>query len=218
MKKELTPNQAKVLKTIKEFIQERGFSPTFGELKQLLSEKSLPLKSNNSVAQYLNVLQDRGYIQKFNKARGIRVISGGIRNFVSLPLLGRANCGEALSYADDVAEDYIDISNEYIEGNEENYFFLNAVGDSMNKSGIKDGDLVLVKKIEGNPNENQSVVAVINGLGTIKKFRHIDSTPVLLPNSTNPEHKPIILHPDDQVSICGKVVRVFNFSTMENKN
>lgn len=218
MEKNLTTNQEKVLQTIKGFIEKKGFSPTFEELREALSKKGLILKSNNSLVQYLESLEKKGVIQRFNKARGIRLLNETVKNFVAVSLLGQANCGQALSFAEDVAEDYINISKEYVRDNEKDFFFLKAVGDSMDKAGIKNGDLVLVKRTEAEPSKNQIVVAVINGLGTIKKFRKIDGTPVLVPDSTNPEHQPIILHPDDQVSICGKVERVFNFSTMESNS
>jgi len=215
MERNLTTKQSKVLSAIRDFIGKKGVSPTFEELREILAKKGLELKSNNSVVQYLNVLEEKGFIQKFSKKRGIRVLTGIIKNFIPVPLMGQADCGEALNCADNRVEDYINISKEYVKGNKNDYFFVKASGDSMNLSGIKSGDLVLVKKIEGEPSENQDIIAVINGLGTIKKFRKVEGTPVLVPNSTNLRHQPIILHPDDQIYICGKVERVFNFSTME---
>ena len=215
MDKELTQKQSKVLSAIKEFINKKGFSPTFEELRKLLAKKGMELKSNNSLVQYLNTLEEKGFVQNFKKARGIRLLNESVKNFVAVPLLGNANCGEALSFADDRIEDFINISKKHIIGDQNDYFFIKAVGDSMDRSKIESGDLVLVKKLEREPQPNNTVVAVINGLGTIKKFQEIDGVPVLLPNSTNANHQPIILHPDDQINICGEVERVFNFSAME---
>jgi len=215
MNKELTQKQSKVLSAIKESINSKGFSPTFEELRESLAKKGMKLKSNNSLVQYINALEEKGFVQNFKKARGIRLLSESVKNFIAVPLLGNANCGEALSFADNHIEDFINISKEYIQGNQNNYFFVKASGDSMNKSKINNGDLVLVKKPEEESQPDDIVVAVINGLGAIKKFQKIDGAPVLLPNSTNIKHQPIILHPDDQINICGKVERVFNFSAME---
>jgi len=214
MYNKLTQNQKKVLDAIKYFIGKKGISPTFVELRKILSEKGMSLKSNNSILQYLNALEKKGFIQRFNKPRGIRILNKDVGNFLSLPLLGQADCGEALSFADDIAEDFINISKKYIKGNEQDYFFVKASGDSMNKSGINHGDLVLVRRVNGEPDENKDIVAVVNGLGTIKRFTRINGIPVLMPNSTNAEHQPIILHPDDQIYVAGVVERVFNFSTM----
>ena len=216
MNKELTQKQSKVLSAIKEFINKKGFSPTFEELRESLAKKGMELKSNNSLVQYLNTLEEKGFVQNFKKARGIRLLNESVKNFIAVPLLGNANCGEALSFADNHIEDFINISKKHITGDQNDYFFVKAIGDSMNKSKINSGDLVLVKKLQRKPRINDIVVAVINGLGTIKKFQEIDGMPVLLPNSTNATHQPIILHPEDQINICGEIERVFNFSAMEN--
>jgi len=213
--KELTQKQLKVLSAIKEFINKKGFSPTFEELRKSLAKKGMELKSNNSLVQYISVLEGKGFVQNFKKVRGLRLLSETVKNFVAIPLLGNANCGEALSLADNYIEDRINISKKHIKGNQNDYFFIKAVGDSMNKSKINSGDLILAKKLPGKPQHDNIVVAVINGLGTIKKFQEIDGVPVLLPDSTNANHQPIILHTEDQINICGKVERVFNFSAME---
>ena len=215
MNKELTQKQSKVLSAIKEFINRKGISPTFEELRKLLAKKGMELKSNNSLVQYVSVLEEKGFVQNFKKTRGIKLLNESVKNFIAVPLLGNANCGEALSFADDYIEDRINISKKHIKENQNDYFFVKAIGDSMNKSKINNGDLVLVKKMQEKPRLGDIVVAVINGLGTIKKFQEVNGIPVLLPNSTNVKHQPIILHSEDQVNICGEIERVFNFSAME---
>ncbi len=216
MNKKLTVKQEKVLKTIEEFVKKEKISPTFRELRKELARKGLELKSNNSLVQYLGTLEEKGFVQKFEKARGIRLLQEVASGLVEISLLGNANCGEALNFAEDYEEDSISISKKYIKGNKRDYFFVKAIGDSMNKAKIESGDLVLVKKIKGDPNLGDRVVAVINGLGTIKKYHKINEyTPVLMPESRNEEHQPIILHKDDQINICGKVEKVFPFSIFQ---
>ncbi|MBU3925219.1 hypothetical protein KJ854_04760 [Patescibacteria group bacterium] len=217
MDNKLTKNQNIVFLAVNSFFQRRGCLPTLKEIKDILKTKGLKLKSINSVVQYLKTLEQKGYIERFSKARGIKILKESTDNFVEIPLLGNANCGEALSFADDRIEDFISISKRHIKDNQNDYFFVKAIGDSMNKkSGIKNGDLVLAKKIEEEPELNSNVVVVINGMGVIKKFQKINDEPVLLPDSTNTKHQPIILHSDDQIHICGKVEKVFGFSAMEN--
>ncbi len=215
-KTKLTTNQEKVLKAIKSFLNKNGKAPTFTELREELLKQKMELKSNNSIVQYLDALENKGYIQKFNKARGIRVLEESLDNFVAIPLLGQANCGEPLSFASDIIEDYINISKKYIKDVKEKYFFLKASGDSMNKADINNGDLVLVKKTDNPPVDNKIVVATINGLGTIKKFKKTKKNPVLMPESTNSKHQPILLHEDDDINIVGEVMEVFSMSFMEN--
>jgi len=110
MNKELTQKQKTVLKSVKEYIMKVGKSPTFTELRLLLSKSGLILKSNNSLAQYLKVLEEQGYIEKTSDKRGIKLLETLETTFCEVPLLGNANCGEALSYADGIIEQYIQIS------------------------------------------------------------------------------------------------------------
>ncbi len=216
MNKNLTKKQQKVLKAIEEFIEKNQKSPTFKELRTKLHKKGMELKSNNSLVQYLGILEEKGFVQRFGKARGVRLLNDTLENLINIPLLGNANCGEALNFAEDYIEDLISISKKYIKGDKNDYFFIKAVGDSMNKANIESGDLVLAKKIKGEPKLGDRVVAVINGLGTIKKFHKIDEyTPVLMPESRNQGYQPIILHRDDRISICGRVEKVFPFSIFQ---
>jgi len=50
------------------------------------------------------------------------------------------------------------------------------------------------------------VVALINDEATVKEFRVLDGAVALVPHSTNPKHKPIILQ--DDFMIQGVVVKV----------
>ncbi len=216
MDKQLTKKQRIVFNVIKKFIEDRKKSPTFSELKSLLFKQGMKIRSNNSISQYLNVIEDKGYIQRIGKYRSIKLLSENSKNFVSLPLFGKVNCGEALNFADDNIEKYISISKKYARENKQKYFFVEAVGSSMDKENINDGDLILAKKIDREPEINEKIVAVINGLATVKKYQKINNDPVLMPNSTSNKHQPIILHPDDQIFIAGKVEKVFNFSKINS--
>ena len=68
----------------------------------------------------------------------------------------------------------------------------------MNEAGIQPGDLVLVR--QQNVAENgQRVVALIDDDATLKEFQHKGNAVALVPRSSNPKHKPIILERDFQV-------------------
>jgi len=73
----------------------------------------------------------------------------------------------------------------------------------MNKSGIGDGDLVLVRQ-QMTAEEGEKVVALINDEATIKHFHREDDLIVLKPSSTDKKHKPIVL--SDEFMIQGVVV------------
>lgn len=212
MSEQLTQKQKIVLDALRSFIAREGHSPTLKELGVFLKTKKMKMASLNGPVQYLKALEGKGYVQRFPRPRGIRLLEGNIKNFVEIPLVGNADCGEPLSFADDQVEDYINVSKKIIRGDKKDYFFVKAVGDSMDREGINNNDYVLARKTHDVEN-GANVLAVINGLGTIKKVRKDNDKLVLMPSSTNPKHKPIVLHPEDDVLICGKVERVIKSST-----
>jgi len=179
--------------------------------KALCEDKKISLVGRANTAHYIKY--DKNLIQK-TKQKKSNVNKGfiqSIKDIIDIPVLGTADCGEPLSFADDYIEDHVQISKKFIRGNKDDYFFVKAQGDSMNKEGIKNKSYVLIKKGQNVSGNGENVLAVVNGLGTIKKLYRQKDAVLLSPSSTNSHHKPIVLHPDDEVSICGQIDRVFNF-------
>ncbi len=57
------------------------------------------------------------------------------------------------------------------------------------------------------------VLVVIDGLATVKTYRTLDGKNiVLMPESTDPKHKPIFLTDEDNFVINGKVIDVLKLS------
>ena len=81
---------------------------------------------------------------------------------------------------------------------------LRAVGDSMNKAGINDGDLVLVRQ-QMTASNGDIVVALIDDEATIKRLRLRKDHVVLKPDSTSLAHCPIVLERDFRIQ--GVVVK-----------
>ena len=199
--------------TSAEVIQVSNFSRAYVNrfFKALCEEKKISLVGRANTAHYIKY--DKNLIQK-TKEKKFNVNKGfiqSIKDIIDIPVLGTADCGEPLSFADDYIEDHIQISKKFIKGNKEDYFFVRAQGDSMNKEGIKDKSYVLVRKGQNVSGHGENVLAVVNGLGTIKKLYCQKDAIFLSPHSTNPKHKPIVLHPNEEIFICGQVNRVFNF-------
>jgi len=87
---------------------------------------------------------------------------------------------------------------------------LRVRGDSMNKAEvagvrIESGDLVLIRQ-QTTAQPRDIVVALIDGEVTIKRFIPGPGYFILMPESANPKHHPIVLH--DEFSIQGVIVRV----------
>jgi len=123
---------------------------------------------------------------------------------VSVPLVGSVACGMP-SLAEQEPEAMIEVSTKLATPGH-TYFLLRARGTSMNKSGIKDGNLVLVRQ-QPAAERGDKVVALINDDATIKLFYPEKNMVILKPNSTDKEHKPIIL--SDEFLIQGVVVASF---------
>lgn len=128
-------------------------------------------------------------------------------NLIKIPILGVIKAGEPI-----FAEQNI-IGYEYVDKkdiSDGDYFYLIVKGDSMNKSRIEDGDMVLVRS-QNDVNDGDIAIVLINGCeATLKRVYKTKDALILQPDSTNPKHKPIILNsanslPSD-VKILGKVI------------
>jgi uncharacterized protein len=123
---------------------------------------------------------------------------------VRIPLVGSAPCGNPLLGKENI-EEYIDVPKNKIRPGAK-YFIVRADGDSMNKAGINDGDIVLCRFAEKGETGDK-VVALLGGENvTIKYYDKKDGLRILLPKSTNPKHQPII--PEEGDSVQGIVQEV----------
>ena len=75
---------------------------------------------------------------------------------IDIPLFESVGCGELL-YADPNIQEMISVRKDYISKGSK-YFALRVSGDSMNKAGINNGDVVLCVK-NYRPEEGKKVVA-----------------------------------------------------------
>ena len=124
---------------------------------------------------------------------------------VNIPLFESVGCGE-LMLADPTVQEMIPVRKDYMSEGAK-YFVLRTRGDSMNKAGINDGDLVLCRK-DYHPEVGNKVVALIGDDATIKEFHRENDCVILKPCSTNPEHKPLKFTSNEEIKVQGVVVRV----------
>jgi len=192
----LTHKQEEFFNILADYIRREKIPPTNREILKMMG-----LKSPRSVAQYLDALEEGGYIQRGKGARNIKIIKSPYDNnnsskTVKVPVVGYVPCG-APFLAEENIEKQIVVS-EKIAKRPYKYFMLRAVGDSMNKAGINDGDLVLVRQ-QMTANDGDIVVALIDDEATIKKLGLHKDHITLEPNSTNPNHCPIVLERDFRI-------------------
>jgi repressor LexA len=129
---------------------------------------------------------------KLTVLKDVELTRGGAYT-INIPLVGVAPCGAPL-LAEENVEGFVAISKDLARP-PHRYFLLRAIGDSMNKAGIKSGDLVLCRQ-QNSASDGERVVAVVDDEATIKEFRKSGDVVLLTPRSTNKKHRPIVVQKD----------------------
>jgi repressor LexA len=150
-------------------------------------------------------LERKGFIHraKFQK-RSIELVGEGQSPTIQLPVLSAAGCDNASIIADRIYDEYIDVSQQMLNRkNPENVVAIKAVGQSMVDAGIYDGDYVITE-ITPEAEENDLVVAVVDGMAVVKKISFANNAVILNPVTSDKSYRPIIVQQNFQ--IFGKVI------------
>lgn len=186
-------------------------SLTLRQLGNLIGEK-LPQK----VKHHLSQLERKGFVLIDRKNKKISRISNRAKAgdiFISIPIVGAANCGPTTIYADQNIEGYLKISKR-LAPNKKSVFALRAEGNSLNKANIcgknvETGDFVIVDSENTSPHDGDYVVSVIDGMANIKKYRlDKDNSIIALLSESTQNYSPIFIHESDDFRISGKIVEV----------
>ena len=195
----LTEKQEAVLKFIEKYQLSFGKSPTLREMRE-----HFQVSSDNSVLKHLKALQDKGFIQKDDTPRGIKLLSQikeklQAVNSIKLPVLGYIPAGGPV-----VSEEYInswmDVGQDLVK-NAKDFFILEVTGSSMIDAGIFEGDLVVVKS-QVEPSNGDIVVALVDSENTLKRFIKKDGKVYL--KAENKDYQDI--YPENELSVQGVVV------------
>ena len=107
-------------------------------------------------------------------------------------------------YAEENIEEYIS-TNVKDDGE---YFALRVKGDSMDAAHIFEGNLLIVRHQDMVENGEIAIIMINNEDATVKRFYCDGKTVTLMPQSTNPKHKPQIYDTNKTiVRIIGKVIK-----------
>ena len=121
-----------------------------------------------------------------------------------IPILGRIAAGAPI-YAEENIEGYTFTD---LNGGAE-YFALRVRGDSMNAARIFDGDIVIIRRQDIVENGEIAAVLIDDQDATLKRFSRSGNIVTLMPQSTNPKHKPFVYDlKETNVQILGLVVKV----------
>ncbi len=201
MQQLLSYKQKRVLDNIRLYLTAKGEPPTLEELKT-----NLGLKSVRTVVQYLEVLEEKGYIvRRKNAWRNIELRNAdGGWGTVSIPVVANVGCDDLSVFAQEQADEFIEVDKHIVEEAGE-IVAVRAVGDSMNDAGINSGDYILVQ-FTNNVQNGDRVAAIVGDMVTVKRLERRDGVTILYPESKDPKYKPIILR--ENFKITGKVLCV----------
>jgi len=180
---------------IRNSIVHRGKAPTVRELAA-----GLEYRSPRSASDVLDSLQARGIVKRGADGK-LRLTKDPEEDqfharTIDVPLVGTVAAGNPI-LAEENIQAMIPVSVSLARP-PHRYFLLRVRGDSMNKAGIEDGSLVLVRQ-QNDANDGEKVVALIDDEATVKILRRSGDTVLLMPNSTNKKYKPIVLNQEFQV-------------------
>jgi repressor LexA len=195
----LTRRQKEMWDYLEDYIAVHGYAPTLEEIGAHFGLSSLA-----TVHKHLSNLESKGLItRKWNLSRAIEITPPQkTAQAVELPLLGRVAAGAPIEAIE--TQDTLTIPENFVR-RPHNAFALRVQGESMVGEGILNGDYVVVEKRPAADN-GETVVAVMNGEATVKKFYRERGGKVRL-QPANPHLHPIVVREKD-VEIRGVVVAV----------
>ncbi|MDO9496725.1 MAG: transcriptional repressor LexA [Nocardioides sp.] len=215
----LTPRQLRVLATIKDSIEMRGYPPSMREIGE-----SVGLTSSSSVAHQLKTLEEKGFLKRDpNRPRALEVflpeVMAARRSMSSaeetsydetgvgdatpqatyVPVVGRIAAGGPI-LAEERVTDVFPLPKQLVGDGQ--LFLLEVSGDSMVDAAICHGDYVVIRQ-QPTANNGEIVAAMIDGEATVKTFQKKDGQVWLLPH--NDAYEPI---DGTHATILGKVTAV----------
>ena len=193
----ISPKKQRFVDFIRDFTYDNNRPPTFVEIMS-----GLDIRSLGTINWYVNELEQEGVLQRIrgkNGKRALSILEQRIQN--RLPLLGLIAAGHPLDVFED--SEYMNVPPKYIKANN---YVLKVNGNSMINDQVRDGDYVIVKKIETAHN-GETIVALINNEATLKRYYIGDDGVELHPE--NPDFDIIHVKPTDDFQINGIVLAVF---------
>ncbi|WP_432495511.1 transcriptional repressor LexA [Kineococcus gypseus] len=207
----LTARQRRVLETIREAVERRGYPPSMREIGQAVG-----LTSPSSVAHQVKTLERLGHLRKDpRRPRTLEVVTPGPGHGVLtadaattaderpavtyVPVVGRIAAGAPV-LAEQLVEEVFPLPAQLVGAGR--HFMLRVVGDSMVDAAICDGDWVVVRQ-QPTAENGDVVAAMIDGEATVKVLQRRDGHVLLLPR--NDLYQPI---DGDDATVLGRVTAV----------
>lgn len=198
----LTPKQQKLLKFLKDYSLASDQPPSLREIASYLNVKHL-----STAHFHLKALEKKGLL-KFSRSK----LEFNGEPKLRLNFYGYISAGQPFQPSQE--QSYIDIP-RWILGDlhPDQVYVVRARGNSMVNENILDGDYLIVKAC-AEAKDGETVIAILDGEATVKKFYRYKDKIVLKP--ANPAYESIILCDDRarSLEIQGVVIglyRRYNF-------
>lgn len=196
----LTKRQKEILDFIEEFLEKKGYSPSFEEIAEAFGYASLA-----TVHEHLSNLERKGYIRKsYNESRSLELVREEVVGYaVDLPLLGSVAAGLPIEAVQDTER--LAVPADMLRRGRDNYV-LRVQGNSMIEEQIRDGDFIVVAA-QPNAEDGEMVVALVGGESVTVKKLYRESGGNIRLQPANEAMEPLLV-PADDVSVQGVVVGV----------
>lgn len=147
----------------------------------------------STVHQHLVALRKKGLIDSTSrKDRNTRVHN--IPKLVRIPLLGEIAAGLPIDIFED--PEPIFVSTDLVKSSFGHYA-LKVVGNSMIEDNIENGDTVVIRVQNYLSNPKETIVAIVDGGATLKRFGGIDSEGQVTLLPRNSKMNPIFVNAND---------------------
>ena len=200
----LTEKQSAVLQFIEDYQLEHGSSPTLREMREFFG-----VSSDNSILKHLKALEEKGYIEKDDTPRGIKLLSSVKERLQSnefkLPLLGMVPAGGPV-LTEEYIEDWLNVGEDAIYKYKDSYL-LRVTGDSMIDAGIFDGDILVVCGAL-QARKGDIVVGLVDNQNTVKRYMKDSKGRVYLkPENINYDN----IYPEGELCLQGVVTGLIRY-------
>lgn len=193
----VTPRQLEILRYIRDYRANHGYSPTMQEIAAALGVNKV------TVFEHVESLVKKGFLRRLPfKARSL-ILSEQVQfddeQPTAMPLIGYIAAGAPVEALQN--PETLDLKDMFC--GRAGTFVLKVRGNSMIDEQIRDGDFVIIERRE-NIHDGETVVALLDdGEATLKKFFREKGRVRLQP--ANPDFAPIYV---DHVQVQGVVVGV----------
>ncbi len=159
----LTKRQREIYDYIREFVAEKGYSPSLEEIGG-----HFQLSSVATVHKHVQHLVEKRFLKKsWNRSRSVEPVEPSGASLATLPLMGVVAAGAPIESVE--VPETIEVPSSMVSRRGSS-FVLKVRGDSMIEDNICDGDFVVVES-RPEARNGETVVALVRGQETtLKRF------------------------------------------------